>query len=190
MGTAVLPLHAVARSWHTDVGLATAELRGPLRSLGADFPGASHLVLGFGERAYWTRPDPTPADVLLALLPGPGVVLVTGLRTTPAEAVGAGDVVTLAVSAAGLDRLCDFLWATLEPTPEGAARVLARGPYPGSLFYASGRRYAAHSYTCNTWTAEALQAAGVPVEAAGVLFAGQLMGRLRRLPEGAQATSV
>ena len=41
-------------------------MRGPLRQVGQDFPGATHLLFGFGERAYWTRPDPSFADMLLA----------------------------------------------------------------------------------------------------------------------------
>jgi Protein of unknown function (DUF2459) len=177
-GPGTLPLHVVARDWHTDIGLPVAALRGPLRQVGQDFPGATHLLFGFGERAYWTRPNPSFADMLLALLPGPGVVLVTGLRTDPAAAFG--DALALAVTPDGTDRLCAFLWATLEQDAEGLPRLLTRGPYPGSLFYASDRGYAAH-YTCNTWTAEGLRIAGLPLDPSGILFAGQLMARLRRL---------
>ena len=39
------------------------------------------------------------------------------------------------------------------------------------------------SHTCNTWTAEALHAAGVPMTAAGVVFAGQLLDQLRSPPQ-------
>jgi hypothetical protein len=154
-------------------------LRGPLLRIADDFPDARHLLFGFGERAYWTRPDRALGDMLLALLPGPGAVLVTGLRASPVEAFGDEDVVRLAISQEGMDRLCAFLWATLEQDAGGQPHFLKRGPYPGSLFYASARRYAAH-YTCNTWTAHGLQAAGVPVDASGVLLAGQLMRRLRQ----------
>jgi hypothetical protein len=67
--------------------------------------------------------------------------------------------------------------------------VLGDGPYPGSLFYASGDTYAL-THTCNTWTAEALQIGGTEVRAAGVLFAGQVMDRARAAaerPDGAAA---
>jgi Protein of unknown function (DUF2459) len=57
---------------------------------------------------------------------------------------------------------------------------LGRGPFPDSRFYAATGRYSAVR-TCNTWTAAALQFAGLPVRAGGVLFAGQVERRVRGL---------
>ena len=61
-----------------------------------------------------------------------------------------------------------------------APRAIADGPYPGSLFYVSTRTYSA-GYTCNTWTAEALQTAGLPVHADGVVFADEVADQARRI---------
>ena len=166
----------VARGWHTDVGLPAERLPASLLALALDFLGASHFLFGFGERAYWTRPDPGSMDALAALVPGPGVVLVTALRVPPEAAFAAEDVVLLPVTEVGLDRLAVHLAAELREG--GEVRRLAEGPYPGSRFYATSRRYGA-AYTCNTWTADALQVAGTGVAASGVLFAGQLMERAR-----------
>jgi len=170
-------VHLVARGWHTDVDLPADRLPPPLLPLAHDFPGASHFLFGFGERAYWTRPDPTSADAFSALVPGrPGVILVTALRVPPEAAFAAEDVVALPVTEEGLDRLAAHLAAELRE--DGQVRRLADGPYLGSRFYATGRRYSV-AYTCNTWTADALQVAGTGVAATGVLFAGQLMARAR-----------
>jgi Protein of unknown function (DUF2459) len=169
-------VHLVARGWHTDVDLPAARLPAPLHPLASDFPGATHFLFGFGERAYWTHPDPTSTDALAALLPGPGVILATALRVPPEAAFASGDVVTLPVTEAGLDRLAAHLASELREN--GEFRRLADGPYPGSRFYATSRRYSA-VYTCNTWTADAAQVAGTGVSASGILFAGQLMERAR-----------
>ena len=169
-------VHLVARGWHTDVDLPADRLPPSLLPLACDFPGASHFLFGFGERAYWTRPDPGSMDALAALVPGPGVILVTALRVPPEAAFAAEDVVALPVAEDGLDRLAAHLAAELREG--GQVRRLADGPYPGSRFYATSRRYSA-AYTCNTWTADALQIAGTGVAASGVLFAGQLMDRAR-----------
>lgn len=169
-------VHLVARGWHTDIDLPTGRLPHPLLALARDFPGATHFLYGFGERAYWTRPDPTSMDAFAALVPGPGVVLVTALRVPPDAAFAPGDVVALPVTEEGQGRLAAHLAAELRE--EGEIRRLADGPYPGSRFYATSRRYSA-AYTCNTWTADALQVAGTGVTATGVLFAGQLMERAR-----------
>jgi hypothetical protein len=61
----------------------------------------------------------------------------------------------------------------------GMPRRLGPGPDPQSVFYAATGTYDL-SHTCNTWTAEALRAAGAPVSAAGVVFAGQLLDQLGR----------
>lgn len=169
-------VHLVARGWHTDVDLPTERLGPSLLFLARDFPGATHFLFGFGERAYWTRPERDSTDALAALLPGPGVILATALRVPPPAAFAPEDVVTLPVTEEGLDRLAHHLAAELRE--DGAVRRLADGPYPGSRFYATSRRYSA-SYTCNTWTADALQLAGTGVSATGILFAGQLMERAR-----------
>jgi hypothetical protein len=62
---------------------------------------------------------------------------------------------------------------------------LAEGPYPGSEFYASPATYDAF-YTCNTFAAEALGAAGLPIASGGVIFAEQVMGPSRRLAQRQQ----
>jgi uncharacterized protein (TIGR02117 family) len=169
-------VHLIARGWHTDVDLPADRLPPSLAALAQDFPGATHFLFGFGERAYWTRPDPTSMDAFAALVPGPGVILVTALRVPPEAAFAAEDVVALPVTEAGLDRLAAHLAAELRE--DGQVRRLAEGPYPGSRFYATSRRYSA-AYTCNTWTADAAQVAGTGVVATGVLFAGQLMARAK-----------
>lgn len=169
-------VHLVVRDWHTDVDLPADRLPTALLPLAYDFPGAAHFLFGFGERAYWTRPDPSSSDALAALLPGRGVILVTGLRVPPTAAFPPDDVVVLPVTENGLDRLAGFLAHELRE--DGAFRRMADGPYPGSRFYATSRRYSA-TYTCNTWTADALQIAQTGVSASGTIFARQLMNRAR-----------
>lgn len=169
-------VHLVARGWHTDVELPADRLPAALAPLAHDFPGAAHFLFGFGERAYWTRPDPSSADALAALLPGRGVILVTALRVTPSAAFPPDDVAVLPVPEAGLRRLAAFLADELKE--DGRFRRMADGPYPGSRFYATSRRYSA-VYTCNTWTADALQVAGTGVSASGIVFARPLMARAR-----------
>jgi hypothetical protein len=179
---AALPRTAVVsvveRDWHTDIGLRAEDMDGPLATIRARFPGVRTVLFGFGDRHYLTDRRPGFIDMLIAALPGPGALLVTGLRTTPAEAFGAANVVELAVTGAGLHRLADFLWHAFETGENGQPRLLGEGPYPGSLFFASADTYAL-THTCNTWTAEALQLGGTAVRAAGVLFATQVMERAR-----------
>jgi uncharacterized protein (TIGR02117 family) len=173
-------IYLIERGWHTDIGLRSAQVGDTLGQLRTTFPEVGTLVVGFGERAYLLHRDHDFADMLAALLPGPGALLVTALRDTPQSAFPADDVVVLKVSPRGLARLTDFIAGSFEHMPDGTLRAIADGPYPGSLFYGSTRTYSG-GYTCNTWTAEALQTAGLPVHPAGVVFADEVAAQARRI---------
>jgi len=168
----------VDRGWHTEIALPADALDHRFDALRARFPGARSFTFGFGERLYVQKRDRTMFDALRALLPSDGMVLVTALNTTPLAAFGPDDVVPLAVSAAGFDGVVDFISHSISDTAAGAPDFVGEGPYPGSAFYASTRTYYG-LFTCNTWTAEALRAAGIPVTSTAALFASQVMGQVR-----------
>ncbi|GGC37537.1 hypothetical protein GCM10011504_14900 [Siccirubricoccus deserti] len=158
-------LHLVRRGWHTDLGLPAGVLD---RRLAGLFPGAAWMVLGFGDRDYVLAESPGLGTSLAALWPSPGAILVTGLRVAPDAAFGAAASIPLRLPPGGMEGVAGFITASL-----AAAEPLRAGPYPGSLFLPASREYSAF-YTCNTWTAEGLAAAGLPVVPAGILFAAQI----------------
>lgn len=172
-------IHLVIRGWHTEIALTSAQARGRLAPVAASFPAARTFSFGFGQRDYMQQAQPGLGDELGALLPGPGAMVVSALPDAPATAFAPADRIALRVSAAGLARLDDFIagsfgWA------DGAPRRIAAGPYADSVLYASPRAYSA-GYTCNTWTAEALQAAGLPIDPSGVVFADDMIAQARRI---------
>lgn len=169
----------IDRGWHTDIALPVGELNGKLALVAVDFPGATWLTIGFGDRAYLLDRDTNFFDMLRALLPGKAALLVTGLRASPEAAFGANNVVTLPIAKPRLDALEGFLAGYFASDRDGQPLRLADGPYPGSLFFATDATYDA-LYTCNTWTAEGLRAAGYPVSTF-VIFAPQVMAEARAL---------
>jgi uncharacterized protein (TIGR02117 family) len=171
-------LYVIASGWHTEIGLSAAALSGPLAALQSAMPSARYVVFGWGQRDYYMAPNPGLGDLLGAGLPGPSVVLVIPLTQAPAEFFGAGaSVYAIPVSDDGLDRLAQFLWGYIAQDAQHHPRRIGDGPYPGSVFYASSGTYSL-SNTCNTWTAEALHVAGVPVSAEGVVVAGGVTDQL------------
>ncbi|HTW26252.1 MAG TPA: DUF2459 domain-containing protein [Acetobacteraceae bacterium] len=172
-------VYVVGRGWHTDIGLPTAETGPSLAGPASDFPGARYLVFGFGEKGYLLSRDRGLFEMLTALLPSPGMILVTGLRDSPVAAFGAEHVVALRVTPEERQRVTRFIAAYLARDGAGRAQPIGDGPYSGSLFYASDGTYDGF-HTCNTWTAEALRQAGLPVTATGILFADQVMAEARR----------
>ena len=131
-------------------------------------------------------PDPGLSELLRASVAGPAVMLVFPLAVSPAQFAGPGNAFELRVPSAGIARLAQFLWDSLAKDSAGSPRPVGPGLYPQSLFYAASGTYDL-GHTCNTWTAEALAAAGLPVSAAGVVFAGQLVDQVRPLAEPVSA---
>ena len=111
-------------------------------------------------------------------------MLVIPLEISPEAFFGASNVFVLPTPLDGTQRLSKFLYQTIEET--GTFHRIAAGPYPQSVFYASIGTYNL-GHTCNTWTAEALHAAGFPVSPAGVVFAGQVLDQLPSILAGANS---
>jgi hypothetical protein len=171
-------IYVARREWHIDIGFAEEDLAPPLNSLTADFPGVRYLFFGFGDRHYLTAKRQNIPIMLSALWPGPGLILATGLGATPGEAFGAVHVIPLSVTLEQSRAAQAFIWDSLSTHSEDIS-AYASGPYEGSLYFSAVPRYSA-AHTCNTWAAEVLRAAGLPIRSAGVVFAGQLWVQTRR----------
>jgi hypothetical protein len=181
---AAAPAGAVAwvvdQGWHTEIALRAAELAGPLAWFQGLFPAAETLVFGFGKRSYVLAEAGAVEELLLGPLPGRGVVQVRALSVTPPAAYGAG-ATALPLPDGGLARLSEFLWGSIARDTDGRPVPAHPGPLQGSLFYDASRGYSL-LYTCNTWTAEALRHAGLPVEPAGVVLTRAVLGQLPAIP--------
>ncbi|WP_428533643.1 DUF2459 domain-containing protein [Rhodopila sp.] len=171
-------IYVIGRGWHTDISLPVTALAAPLSALAQGFPGVRFLTFGFGERQFVVNREQSFGAMLAALLPSHSALLMTALASTPEQAFGAHNVVVLHLSGRTMRRIQGRIWRELELSPSGRPLLLAEGPYPGSVFYAARTTYDG-LYTCNTWTAETLRDAGLPVASIGVLFAGQVMGPAR-----------
>ena len=174
----VAVVYVIDRGWHTDIGLAADSIFPPLDMLLQRFPKARYLVFGFGERTWFLAEHINLFEAIRALFPSPAAILVTALHTSPEASYGAEHVVALPLSASGLKGLDAYLWSYFEKHQNILKPPIAAGPDSESAFYASGVNYDA-TFTCNTWTAGALAAAGVPLEPDGIVFAHQVMSRVR-----------
>jgi hypothetical protein len=130
--------------------------------------------------------NPGIGDVLRAVASGPAVMLVIPLEIFAGSVFGASNVFPLPASQDGIQSLATFLWDYLTVDKEGPLRRIGTGPYPQSVFFASTGAYNL-GHTCDIWTGEALRAAVLPVTAAGVVFAGQVLDQLRPILAGSNS---
>ena len=175
-----VPIFVIEGGWHTELALSVESLRGSLTLFADAFPGARYLVFGWGQRDYYMARKPTIGDLLGAALPSSAVMLVVPLWRAPANVYGADHVFNVVVSDEGASALSGFIWRFLAKGADGRPVRVASGPYPQSAFYASRGTYSL-GYTCNTWAATALRAAGVPIHASDVVLADQLTIQLRTM---------
>jgi uncharacterized protein (TIGR02117 family) len=172
-------VYLVRHGWHTDLAIPSRELRGNMTVFQQIFPGLKILVVGFGKRTFVTAPVKTIGDLVVGPFPGPGIILATGLSVPPDTAYNDGITATLTLPPGGAERLSDFIWKSLK-TDHGEPVKLRPGFFPGSIFYYTQTRYAG-SRTCNTWTAQALQAAGLNINPTGDVFSWQTMSQAEQL---------
>jgi hypothetical protein len=180
-GTAVIYL--VRRKWHVDVGFAVDGLGEPLSTVSGHFPKAKYLFFGFGDRHYLLAKKRNAPVLLGALWPGPGLVLVTAIDGTPQAAFGPSQVIELEVPLTEALAAEGFVWRSI------ASMAYAPGPYDESLYFDAVPSYSA-LHTCNTWAAEALRAAGLPVRTRLVVFAGQLWSVALKLAPRTDGTGI
>jgi hypothetical protein len=145
------------------------------------------VLFGFGDRHYLLHRN--GSTMLSALWPGPGVVLATAISRPLDQTFEADDVVHIRISHAGMVSLQAYVARTLTARDGAIVEALADGPYAGSRYYESTERYSA-VYTCNTWAADALRSAGLPVRATGVAFAGSLWRQVKPLTQASAPDTV
>jgi hypothetical protein len=163
----------LTHGWHTDIVLPADEITGPLKLFLDRFPGARNVVFGYGKRNYMTSPEHDAGDWITGPFPGPGAVEVSALRTDPATAYGAAHTMEIHLPVGGAARISAFLWQSFTTNAAGEPVEAGHGGFPGSVVYDAARGYNLN-HTCNTWSALALAAAGLPIQPAGIIFSSQL----------------
>jgi hypothetical protein len=138
----------------------------------AEFGDARYLTFGFGDRRYLLARTSRSVDLIGAVWPGDGLILTTALRASPQAAFGADNIAAIAVSRAQARDAQAFIWQSMRKQ-SGGALLVGAGPYGGSGYYAATERYSG-LYTCNSWAAQVLRSAGLPIRNTGVVFAWQL----------------
>jgi uncharacterized protein (TIGR02117 family) len=176
------PIYVTSNGWHTEVVLETATLpagRWPRRELLGD---RRYLEVGWGDRDAYPADRLTPRLALQAALVSRGSTLrVTGFDEPISERFRGIEVVELRLSTPAVRALAGFIEASHAIDTDGRPIRLEPAPAgPATFFLARGRFHALN--TCNSWTARALRAAGLPLWPGLTLTAHQLM--LQVIPLG------
>ena len=176
-----VPVWVVDHGWHTGLVLGRSSVPRGLLPEGDDFPAAHYLEFGWGDADFYRARDPGVAlAVRAAVLSRASVIHVVGLPMAPETTFASQDLVEIRLSRPGFDALARFVHNSFDREGQGVASPREAGLYGDSAFYSSRERYHLLN-TCNTWIADALRAAGLPITPAYAMTAGNLMWQVRRL---------
>jgi uncharacterized protein (TIGR02117 family) len=179
-GEAAVTVHVVRHGWHSGLVIRRDQIPPAAWPEQARFPAARFLEVGWGDRVFYQSPDAGIRLAIEASLASEGSVLhVAGLDLPPAEHFAHAEITPVVLSARGADALAHFVSRAYARDAAGRPIDLGPGLYPGSRFYAATGRYSL-VYTCNSWIAGALRAAGCPITPAWALTAGNLTFQARR----------
>lgn len=171
-----LEIGVLIAGWHSGLVLPRGEL-GPLEPLLQRNPQANYLSFGWGNRRFYTAAHPGSGDAIAALLRSPAALFVQEASAPAVLSTGDAQIRWACADRDELWRVVSYVAATLSRL-DGKPVDLGTGPLPESRIYASVGHYSA-VHTCNTWTVAALQYAGLPVRAHGVIFASQAGRRIQ-----------
>jgi len=161
-------VYLVDNGWHSDIAVPTAaiEARGDgLAAAARQTSSAPWMLIGWGDARFYEASTSALSripDGLAALAGGrPTVVHLEGAFEAPDRTWGRG-VRSIALSRAGLATLLARAKRSLARGPGGAPVMAPIRRVSDEAFFASSERFSL-VHLCNHWTAELLNAAGLPV---------------------------
>jgi hypothetical protein len=171
-------IYVIAGGWHTELALPVSTISAPLATLEPGFGNARYLVFGWGARDYYMARDPDSRICCGRSFRDRQSSLSSRCKSRRRRLSALPTSLPSRYRGVARNAFRNSFGNTLAKDAEGVSQRVGTGPYPGSVFYASTGTFDL-AHTCNTWTAEALQAAGLPVSSAGIVYAGQLLDQLR-----------
>jgi uncharacterized protein (TIGR02117 family) len=175
------PVFIVHDSWHAAIVLREDDLPSAALPELADFPEARFIEFSWGDKDYFPDPNSGFSTAVKAAVWSSGSVLhIVGFQENVRAFYPRSQIVELRLSAPAYDRLVSFLSQSFSRSPEKRRALASSGLYPYSRFYPSTGKFSLIN-TCNTWVAEALETAGLPVSAGLVITAGQLAEELDKI---------
>lgn len=174
-------ISVVNHGWHSALVIKKADISDIVLPEIREFPDAHYLEFGWGDWDYYQAPDPGLGLALKAAFWSSRSVLhVAGFKDTVEKYFHGSEIVEIGLSDEAFERLIQFISDSFSRSDPAALLETRPGLYGKSRFYAAEGRF--HLFrTCNTWVAEALRSAGLPITSAYAITAGNLMSQVQQL---------
>jgi len=168
----------VYNSWHAAIVLRKSDLAERLMPELADFPSVQFVEFSWGDKDYFPDPQSGAFSAVKAALWSSGSVLhLVGFTDSVERFYRAASITELRLSAIAYEALVDYIDETFKREKSLGRAPASAGLFPESRFYPASRKFSLLR-TCNTWVAEALENAGLPISSGYVITAGNLHSQL------------
>ena len=165
--------------WHAALVLRKADIVASAFPERAHFPAAEYLEISWGDQDYFPAEKAGIRLALRAAFWSRGSVLhVVGITGPVEKHFPNASIITISLSEPAFQRLSDFVSMSFHRPYLGLPAQPSPGLLPQSRFYQAAGEFSILR-TCNTWVAEALQYAGVPINPSCVITASSLGRQLR-----------
>lgn len=156
-------IYFIYRGWHTSILLDAKLLAAQNPQLAADLKGQKYARIGWGDGDYFTGKNKSAMTAAKALVAsGYSAVQLLTYDYEPFNEIPAETLVPLAITDEGMQTLMSYLGGSIAIDQQGKpVRLPAFGDAMGA-FFQSKDHYSVFS-NCNTWSGNALRAAGLPV---------------------------
>jgi len=168
-------------TWHAALVLRKSDI--PAQSIPEvrDFPAAEMIEISWGDQDYFPDPDSGVFAALKAAFWSSGSVLhLVGFNGAPGAFYPGAKIIELKLSRDSFARLIAFIAAEFARAAPASPAEPRPGLYTYSRFYRARSPFG-FTRTCNTWVAEALHRAGLPLQPAAVIMASTLAAQLADL---------
>ncbi|HKY07661.1 MAG TPA: DUF2459 domain-containing protein [Candidatus Binatia bacterium] len=168
-------------SWHAGIVLSRNDLSSTAFPELADFPAARFIEFSWGDKDYFPDPESGFSMALKAAFWSRGSVLhLVGFTDDIKQMYPKAEIVEFRLTPSAFNRLSSFLSQSFMRANSTARSQALPGLYSYSRFYPSVGKFSLLN-TCNTWVAQALESAGIPVSPSRVITAGQLAEQMEKV---------
>jgi len=171
--------YLVSNGWHTGLVIPSIYLDKRFGFLSSYFGYSAYYEFGWGDAGYYPAKTGHFFLGFKALFwPTSTVMHVVALPVEPEKYFVAPQILKVKLSTKGMKKLINYLHESFKKDKEGSVISVQKGLYGRSFFF-KANGYFFMTYSCNSWTSEALQEAGLPVSSFLTLSAEAVMDQTK-----------
>lgn len=176
-----IKIYLVKEGWHTGLMIPVNDFTKQTLPVINYFDGFEYVDIGWGDEDFYQAPE---FNLYLAakaiLIPTPSVIRIDGYKFKIEKIIEWREfAIMFTLSNDEYLKLCEFINLSFRYNKKNEIIVSMREEKKPIIFFKSVHSYC-YIRTCNTWAAEALQAAGYDFDTFGLVTSTQLYAKLKK----------